>query len=409
MKHIVILNRMPIGLAPYHLWLDKTQYQLHIFCQSGTFSNEEKTKAHYLGVYEYDNYTLNGNIERDIVALGQEIEIHSIVAFSEYDIIRAAKCRDALGIAGQSTQSAMAFRDKLVMREYCQREGIDNPKFEAINDVGQLCRFIETNGYPVIVKPRVGMAGAKVFKLDNDEQLRTFLEQHFYYFTDTTIGLIAESFITGDIFHVDGLLANGELMLVQPMRYVNSCLDYASGNKSMLGSVTLTEDEPLYQPLVAFTKQILAVLPHCGTLAFHLEAFVTPSNEIYLCEVASRNGGAWIVNVLETRFGINADEINIRLQASHGLERQWTDKLNAAPQGVGAFMMISFADEGTHQHIPKQLDFDFVKAYEPSEREAVDADNSRSVFNVAANIELTAQTIEQMYQQIEAVERCFES
>ncbi|MFY4695177.1 hypothetical protein [Burkholderia glumae] len=58
--------------------------------------------------------------------LGRTAPIGFIASQSEYDMLRVAALREALGLPGQSVQSARAYRDKVLMKDHMAAAGISD-------------------------------------------------------------------------------------------------------------------------------------------------------------------------------------------------------------------------------------------------------------------------------------------
>jgi len=68
--------------------------------------------------------------------------------------------RDALGIDGLGAEAARNFRDKARMKDVLRRAGVPCARHARVESVGELRRFLDEVGYPVVLKPTAG-AGAK--------------------------------------------------------------------------------------------------------------------------------------------------------------------------------------------------------------------------------------------------------
>ncbi len=75
--------------------------------------------------------------------------------------------------------------------------------------------------------------------------------------TDAPLDLEIEKYIDGRMYHVDGLVLNGELKLCWPSRYVNAVANY--NKNSFIAGVSLTATNPLLPRIQNFTKQCLEV------------------------------------------------------------------------------------------------------------------------------------------------------
>lgn len=256
----------------------------------------------------YKNFDFSDLPYIDAIKISKNKEINCLLAIHEFDLVKAGRIRDYLEIEGQNEESATAFRDKVVMKDLASTV-IKTPKYQRVENIIDIVDFIETNGYPVIIKPVDGAASTGISKIENDGQLRVFLEN------ERIENYIIETFVEGDMYHIDGLYENGKVLFSHPSKYINPCLDFQS-NKT-LASYMLQFDNPMLERLNKAVEDILNSFPTPkNIIAFHAEIFHTPDDELVFCEIASRVGGAKIVDVIEHSTGINLLTEWIRAQCS---------------------------------------------------------------------------------------------
>ena len=87
------------------------------------------------------------------------------------------------------------------MKEYYRRAGVPTARFHMVGDAEGCRAFIDEVGWPVIVKPDNGVGATATYKLENDEQLTSFLAER-----DGHIPYIMEEFIDGEICSYDAIL-----------------------------------------------------------------------------------------------------------------------------------------------------------------------------------------------------------
>jgi len=400
MKHnVIILNRVDIDESPYHDWLDSDKYNIYLITDNGKFKKTENSRDKYSEIYEFDNYLCNANVELFALKLAQKINAHAIVAYSEADIIRAARIREALGLPGQSVENAILYRDKLKMRELSVNKSLKAPNFIPVESMGELDRFIAENNYPFIIKPRFGMAAIGVQKISNKSELSTFLETSLYSAPDLTQPFIAESFVNGDVYAIDVLVVNNKIIVAEPLLYINTCLNYASCESKTVGLSQVAKTDPTYDRLMGFSHELVSKFPHTGYGGFHIEVFVDDEDNITLCEVASRNGGGKIPQLFEEVHGVNPDAISVRLQASLGEDLAWVDdELKTDHQGALGFLIMSPGSAASGWQLPKSVPFDFVTEYEPNFEAS---ETIEDVANSAAIVTISGNSIDEMKSNME--------
>lgn len=258
------------------------------------------------------NFFESGEVERVCFNLLKERKIDIIVATSETDILRAARLRDLFHIRGQSYKNALFFRDKVHMKTLLKKHGIAVPEFRRVTSALDILDFVRTHPYPLILKPSRGYGSLKTHVLRNEEETRLLLDTDtiFNEFHQTDLDL--EQFIEAEMYHVDGIVRDGEVLAIWPSKFINNCLQMTGGKP--VGSYLLEADNPLISALNQYAKNILEILPTPSDGGFHLELFYTGTNFIF-CEIASRIGGLGINDLWVNGMGINLQNEHIRAQA----------------------------------------------------------------------------------------------
>ena len=105
LKHIAVdtdLNRQTIVILPGACFKNNTLDAL---------------KKQFGQVKEVRNYKDDKEIEKIVKECHQHFPLEKIIALEEGDILRAAFLRQILDLKGQSYESALAFRDKIKMKQ----------------------------------------------------------------------------------------------------------------------------------------------------------------------------------------------------------------------------------------------------------------------------------------------------
>lgn len=221
-------------------------------------------------------------------------------------MLRAGKLRTMLGIKGQSYESGLLFRNKVLMKERLQSAGVRVPNFKKIETAADVYTFIQSSGFPIVIKPVYGSGSVDTAVLTNRQEMLGFLSNGLQDHLEV------ESFIEGDMYHIDGLILEGEVVLSWPSRYINGCLAFQSGR--FLASNQLEPANPLASRLTSFVQKALDALPVPETMTFHAEVFHTPEDELVFCEIASRTGGAMVREATAQAFGFDINEVCVRAQ-----------------------------------------------------------------------------------------------
>ncbi|MFJ8621273.1 acetyl-CoA carboxylase biotin carboxylase subunit family protein [Kitasatospora sp. NPDC093550] len=326
MGSIIGLCRHPLEQFSYRRFADS--HQVWLLChpeKSGVRSGGHGVPPERVRLF--DRYDVDSSVEYEAARIIESGPCDAIVALSEVDVLRAAHLRTHYGLPGLGLETAVAFRDKVVMKRVLAAAGVAVPRFMPVSTGVDLRQAVEAFGYPLIVKPRSG-GGSVGTRVVHDEAgllevLRAGLQPNFY----TPANLEAEEFIDGEIFQVDGLVVDGRVYLQTVSRHRSDMLDFASPTWSRMVDQRSAQAERLR----GFTERVLSEL---GLLSpgihsyFHCEVFDTPRGPV-LCEVASRPGGLGIVDQLDTYFGV--DTFDLLLDATLG--RDLPDPARLRPDG----------------------------------------------------------------------------
>ena len=230
---------------------------------------------------------------------------HSIQT-DEYAVTLLAILNDHLKLEGLTIEQAHRFRDKVPMKQYLS-QNICKPKLYTRQDI--LDNLIE---YPVIVKPRTFAASRGVcIAKSKGELLHNIKGKNIDYSRpakDTVEDVEVEEYIDSDVYHIDGLVFNGNIVFCTTSRYVESCFGYAQGK--IFGSISVPKLQQ--EQALDFAQKVHSDL-RIPDGAFHLECFFKNQKFIFL-EIGIRPGGAEIVPAIEAATGINLSEEHLVCQ-----------------------------------------------------------------------------------------------
>ena len=126
---------------------------------------------------------------------------------NEYWLERDAQLRTDFNInTGFHTEDMARIKYKSKMKEFYIKAGIPVARYHLVKDYEGCKEFIDTVGYPVIVKPDNGVGANNTFKLKSDEDLAWFISE-----LPADIPYIMEEFIHAEVNSYDAIIdSNGE-------------------------------------------------------------------------------------------------------------------------------------------------------------------------------------------------------
>lgn len=329
-RHVAVLVNSRHVDTPYDRWVAGTDVALTLLVSERVAEGYRHVAAPHR-VLTFEDYRTNGNVELAVLELHRERPIEVLVARSEPDILRSARLRGLLGLPGQDWASALAFRDKLEMKRHVAGAGIPVPAHAPLECGADLCAFVEEHGYPVVVKPVRGSGSLDTDVLATPAALAARLA------AGVDGQYMAERFVEGAMFTVDGIVVDGVPRVLAASRYVNDCLSFQRGE--FLGHVLLPGEAPLQARLAGFAQQVLAAMPVPPATTVHLEVWRTPADQLVFCEVASRTGGIRIGESLSVALGVDLDREWFAAQVGLPLPELARPPLNPARPGTGHLVL----------------------------------------------------------------------
>ena len=125
---------------------------------------------------------------------------------NEYWLERDAMLRTDFNVqSGFQISDLARIKYKSGMKEYYQKAGIRTARYHIVDNFDSCKAFINEVNYPVIVKPDNGVGANDTYKLDNDGELWSFLNEK-----NPSVRYIMEEFVTAEVNSYDAIIdSNG--------------------------------------------------------------------------------------------------------------------------------------------------------------------------------------------------------
>jgi len=240
------------------------------------------------------------DIIKGISYLARTQRIDRIVPMDDFDVETAAILREHLRIPGMGDTTARHFRDKLAMRVKARGEGILVPEFVHVLNYELLREYMERVPPPWVLKPRSEASAIGIKKIKQSQELWPILDilgdkQSFY---------VLEQFIPGDIYHVDSIVSEREVIFAVPHKYGHPPMNVAHDG-GIFTSRKIPGDSPDAQVLESLNRELMSALGLVRGVT-HTE-FIKGKEDgrFYFLETAARVGGANIADLIEASTGVN--------------------------------------------------------------------------------------------------------
>ena len=259
-----------------------------------------------------------------------------LVIVSEWDVLRAARLRERLGLPGQHYASATAFRDKALMKDYWVDHRVPTATHARIEVPSDLVAFSDQVG-AVVVKPRRAAGSVGVAVLRTPAEVRTWLARNWQVRAGDFSPWIAEEYIIGSMLQIDGVYDNGRIQIAWPTA-IDSMLAWQQDTGTPVHAAMLDPDDPTVEAAQALVRRALEALPTPARTPFHAEMWLTGPGEsgLLMSEIAARVGGAGTARMIQEGFGVNLHERALR----DALYPDLDEPAPARPRASAGFAMI---------------------------------------------------------------------
>jgi biotin carboxylase len=235
-----------------------------------------------------------------VAYLARSRHIDRIVPLDDYDVPTAAALREHMRLPGMGESVTRFFRDKLAMRVQAQQSGILVPAFVHVLNYDRLRDFMQRVPPPWVLKPR-SEAGAMGIKKAHTEAevwrwLDVFGDQQSYY--------VMEEFVAGDVYHVDAISWDGQVIFAEPHKYRRPPMSVAHEGGVFI-TRTMERGDSEAQAILDLNRRLLAAFGMARGVSHTEFIRADADGRFYFLETAARVGGANIAETVEAATGIN--------------------------------------------------------------------------------------------------------
>jgi biotin carboxylase len=240
------------------------------------------------------------DIVQAVTHLTRTQKIDRIVALDEYDMETAATLREHLRIPGMGLTTMRYFRDKLAMRMKALDGDVRVPDFVPVLNHGDIRYYLEHVPGPWVLKPRQEASAIGIKKIHAAEELWPVLEQ----LGDEQSSFLLERFVPGEVYHVDSVVSENEVVFVNVSKYGKPPMNVAQGG-GVFTTFTVPRGGDADTGLRQINRELIAALGLVRGVA-HTEFIQAHADgHFYFLECAARVGGAYISEMVEAATGIN--------------------------------------------------------------------------------------------------------
>jgi len=239
------------------------------------------------------------DIVKAVTHLARNEKLDRIVALDEFDMETAATLREHLRIPGMGLTTMRYFRDKLAMRMRALDRHLRVPDFVPAVNHSDIRYYLDHVPGPWVLKPRQEASAIGIKKFSTPDELWPLLEQ----LGDKQSSYLVEKFLPGDVYHVDSVVSENEIVFANVSKYGKPPMNVAHGG--VFTTFTVPRGSGGDAALRAINRDLIAALgllrgvSHAEFIRAHADG------QFYFLECAARVGGAYINEMVETATGIN--------------------------------------------------------------------------------------------------------
>jgi biotin carboxylase len=261
---------------------------------------------------------------RDTVAdlATRQGRIDRIDSQNEHWLEHEARLRDEFDIFGQRMADVNRNRRKLGMKDFFREAGVPVAPAEGVTSVEQCRVFANHWGFPLILKPDVGVGASGTQRVDNVQQLERALDP---LPKDTII----EKFVTGKIVTFDGLADRD----CNPIFWTSHV--YSAGIMEIV-SQRLTFHYYNFRDIPpALEQHGRRIVQRFGVRErfFHIELFETQANKYHALEINVRPPGGFTMDMMNYSADVDLYKVWARLVVHNENELTFERKYHVAHVG----------------------------------------------------------------------------
>lgn len=240
------VNILGIGDTPYEALPSETQQALNEYYYVHDMENyDEMLRAVAFFTFKYG-------------------KIDWLESNNEYWMAMDAKLREDFHItSGYMGKEVRFIQHKSNMKKYYQEAGVKVARWHLVTTLEKGKEFVKTVGYPLIIKPDVGVGASETYKIENEAQLCEFYEQPH------NVSYIMEEFVPGNICSFDGVAnSQKEILFYTSHIFPTPIMDIVKNQDHLV----YYSQRELPQDLLDTGKRVVASFP-CERRFFHFEFF----------------------------------------------------------------------------------------------------------------------------------------
>lgn len=227
---------------------------------------------------------------------------HRILGILEPLQITFAELREHFSVPGCNVQTASLFRDKSLMKDALRKAGLPCARHKLVTTWQEAASFAEQVGFPIILKPPVGVGCKSTWRITSLDELRSAIGTIAPNAASPTL---AEEMLRGQEHSFEALVVKGKVVLGAASIYHPTVLEVVE-NPWIQWIVESPREiaGPAFDDVRAMGVKAVQALGLQSGLT-HMEWFRRPDGSLAIGEIAARPPGAQIVRLHGLARGIS--------------------------------------------------------------------------------------------------------
>lgn len=296
------------------------------------------------GQYTADRFYLVSTTDKEaVLEVARKEQVDGVLAYaSDPAAPTAAYVAEKMNLPGNPYESVEILCNKDKFRAFLRENGFCTPRAKGYTNLEEALQDIKNNDfkYPIIVKP-VDSSGSKgVSRIDSFEQAENLLEYAMSYSRGHRI--IVEEFVEKYGYQIagDGLSVDGKLVF---RYFANDHFDARCKNPFVPVAASFPYNMPDdVQDKIHATIQRLLTLLNMRTSTYNFDMRIDRDYNVYLMEVAPRDGGNYIPQAIRYATGIDLVECSVKAAIGEKIELPE----HIEPQGYWAYYAVHSLKDG---------------------------------------------------------------
>jgi len=214
-----------------------------------------------------------------------------------------ARLREDFHVPGLLPADTQRLRTKSGMASVFREAGVPHPELELVKDAAQVKAFAKRVGYPLVIKPDVGVGAAHTYKITSDAEVDKALEHPL------NVPYVAQAFVQGTIVTYDGLVdREGRILFTLSHQYSDGVMEVVTERRD----ISFWSLKQIPEALDTLGRKAVAALG-LRERWFHLEFFRLPDDRFVALEANLRPPGGFMTDMINYACDVDVYRLWARL------------------------------------------------------------------------------------------------